>query len=302
MAFEVERKIHFYRVEGQRDEDGNLLPYDPVPILNHINTLPEDTERRLDRGDGNSSFCWVHRQTAPQRLRLATVRRSALPSVETRGRISFLPLDSDAGLADMTHVVFFDENIAGADFNFYGPRLNRLEEYFAVKANGTGPPVSFDTLLNPDVAEKLNGLREIRLLDFRIRRADAEILEQKNQSVFRAIRAIRELGQAGEIGFILKPEKNKRENIGQDPLDMARELANDDECRNSSTRFVVKGVDEEGLVTEVDILKDQLLAKKKVLRQSGQYRTIIPESAFAAIEEAYREMLPDIRRAAAIHS
>ena len=99
MAFEVERKIHFYRVEGKRDDDGHLLPYDPVPVLDRIVSLPEETERRLDRGDGNSSFCWIHSRAAPQKLRLATVRRTALPSLETRGRISFLELAEDAGLA-----------------------------------------------------------------------------------------------------------------------------------------------------------------------------------------------------------
>ncbi len=304
MAFEVERKIHFYRVEGERDDEGNLLPYDPVPVLDRINSLPEDTERRLDRGDGNSSMCWVHRATPSQRferLRLATVRRSALPSVESRGRISFLDLAEDAGLADMTHVVFFDNNIAGADFNFYGPRLNRLAEYMAIKAEGVGPLVSFSTLLNPDVAEKLNNFEEVRLVDYRIRSADAEVLREKHESLFRAIAGIRNLGEAGEVGLVLKPEKHKRENIGQDPLDMVKGMANDDEIRNSSTRFVVKGVDGDGLISEVDILNDQLLARKKVLRMSGQYRTIIPESAFAAIEEAYDEMGPDIGRAAAIH-
>ncbi len=171
----------------------------------------------------------------------------------------------------------------------------------AIKAEGVGPLVSFSTLLNPDVAEKLNNLEEVRLVDYRIRSADAEVLREKHESIFRAIGAIRDLGDAGEVGLILKPEKHKRESIGQDPLDMVKGMANDDEIRNSSTRFVVKGVDGDGLISEVDILNDQLLARKKVLRMSGQYRTIIPESAFAAIEEAYDEMGQDIGRAAAIH-
>lgn len=302
MAFEVDRKIHFYRVEGKRDDEGNLLPYDPVPVLDYIDGLSQAADRRLDLGDGNSSFCWVHSRTAPQRLRLATVRRSALPSVETRGQVSFLDLDEDAGLADMTHVVFFDNNIAGADFNSYGPRLNRLAEYMTIKANGVGPLVAFSTLLNPDVAQKLNNFEEIRLVDYRIRAADVEVLAQKNESLFRALRATRELGEAGEVGLVLKPEKHKRENIGHDPLNMVKQIANNDESRNASTRFKVKGVDENGLISEVDILNDQLLATKKVMRMSGQYRTIIPSSAFDAIEEAYDDMEPDIKRAAGIDS
>ena len=300
MAFEVERKIHFYRVEGERDERRNLLLYDPVPVLDCIDGLAEDTERRLDREDGNSSMCWVHRRTAPQRLRLATVRRTALPSVEARGQVTFLSLPEDAGLADMTHVVFFDNNIVGADFNSYGPRLNRLAEYMALKANGVGPFVSFTVLLDPDVAEKLNNMEQVRLFEYRIRAADVEMLAQKDESVFGALRATKNLGHAGEVGVILKPEKHKRESIGQGPLDMAKRMARDDEIRNASTRFKVKGVDGDGLISEVDILNDQLLARKKVLRMSGQSRTIDPRSAFAAIEGAYEEMRPEIERAAGI--
>jgi len=252
------------------------------------------------RADGNASYCWVHRRTQPQRLRIATVRRFGLPSVERGGTLSPLTLETDAGLADMTHVVFFSGNIAGADLNFYGPRLNRLEEYFAVKAKDVCPPLSFETLLNPDVARQLNSFRELRLLDLRVRRSDTEVLERKHRSLFETFRAMKQLGTAQELGLILKPEKHKRDDIGDDTLALAKDIANDDVSRNCATRFVVKGVDSEGNVTEVDILKDQLLARKRVLRLDNQYRTIIPDTAFDAIEQAYDDLQDEIERAAGI--
>lgn len=301
MPQEVDRKIHFYRIDAGQNASGHLLPFDPAPTINHIRSLPTNGDRRLVRADGNSTYCWIFRGTAPQRLRVATVRRFGLPMIEAQGNVQSIALAADAGLADMTHVVLFPNNIAGADFNFYGPRLSRLEEYFAVKADGVTPPLTFDTLLNPNVAQRLNDLGELRLFNFRIRRSDVEVLEQRHQSIFRAFRALREVGTAEELEVILRPRKNGRNPIGEEPLLLARELANDDESRNSATKFVVKGVDTDGNVTEVDVIGDQLLAVKKVIKLGDQDRTIVPGSAFGAIEEAYDEMRYDIERAAAVH-
>ena len=60
------------------------------------------------------------------------IRRTGLPQLEQAGTVSDLKIADNAGLVEAVHVVFFPDNIVGADFNFYGPRLSRLGYYLRV--------------------------------------------------------------------------------------------------------------------------------------------------------------------------
>jgi hypothetical protein len=90
------------------------------------------------------------------RMMFGRVRRSGLPRVEKGGRIDPLGIPSDAGLVEITHVVFFPNNIVGADFNFYGPRVPRLGLYLHTLCPGQCPPLTLLPLLKGDIRGELN--------------------------------------------------------------------------------------------------------------------------------------------------
>jgi hypothetical protein len=54
------------------------------------------------------------------------VRSTNLRHVEAAGLCSPLGLDPAAGLAEQIHLVSFSDNVIGAEFNSYGPRVTRL--------------------------------------------------------------------------------------------------------------------------------------------------------------------------------
>ncbi len=300
----VERKIHFYLANAGQEEFGSLLPFDPDPVLERIDAIPKNSpQRRLQRADNKSTYCWVDRRDAPQRIRVATIRRSGYPFVERLGDLSPLGVPEDSGLADPIHVVFFDNNVVGADYNFYGPRLGSLEHYFRSKADGTCPrELRFETLMDPDAAERLERFRELRVLDLKVRPSDAEVRSQLSEGLGGGFDASDAMGSVGEVGILLKPEPYSRESIPRRILDFARRMSRNENFLNNSNRFRAKGVDESGDVEVVDILNDQLVVNKKMIREDPQSRALVKESVYAAIEESYEELENKIERAVSIYA
>ena len=73
------------------------------------------------------------------------------------------------------------------------------------------------------------------------------------------------------------------------------------ELREHASRFQVRGKhDETGKVELIDLLRDQLIARKQILRLGERSRAIDASSAFEAIRAAHDELGDDLRRAATI--
>jgi hypothetical protein len=66
-------------------------------------------------------------------------------------------------------------------------------------------------------------------------------------------------------------------------------------------KFELKGLDSEtGRVEVVDVLADQLIATKTMLRESDRGRAVDAKSAYAAIEAAFDEHRKDLLLAAGV--
>jgi hypothetical protein len=115
----VERKIYFYRMHVGTDEAGIPVTFDPRPVLRTIDTLPfvGSQERYLVDDESNAVCAWVDDVGAEPKIRLVRIRRAGLPQIEEAGLLSDLNLAVNAGLAEPVHVIFFPNNIVGADFN-----------------------------------------------------------------------------------------------------------------------------------------------------------------------------------------
>ena len=123
----LERKIYFYRAYIGTDEGGQRLPFDPSPALDAIDSLPftNDAHGRYEfDADGNALSVRRHNTVPNVTLQFGRVRRNGLPMLEQAGNISDLVLDADAGLLEAIHVVFFPNNIVGAEYNHFGPRVS----------------------------------------------------------------------------------------------------------------------------------------------------------------------------------
>jgi len=223
--------------------------------------------------------------------------------LERAGTLAPLGVPPTSGVVEQTHIVFFGNNIVGVEFNFYGPRVNRLTSYFASKAAQLyGVPPSFEPLLRQDVRNRLANLEHVKIFDLSIRRGYAGVLAQANRDLFGGLEAMAETAHAEEIEVVLKPRRySRREMLSDALLNPIRRLAGRADLRDNASRFKVTGVvqGDDG-VQLIDVLSDQLISRKRIVRQGLRTRAIQSDAAFRAIEEAYRDLDQDLQEAARI--
>jgi hypothetical protein len=304
----LERKIHFYRADVGVDASGRPIAFDPSPALSAISELPFSNgtaSRYLLDDDGNAICIWPSKARSRPTLRFCQIRRTGLPQLEQAGTVSDLSIAADAGLLEPVHVIFFDDNIVGADFNFYGPRLSRLGYYLRTKSNNAIPLASFHPLLRNDVAAQLDHLQEIRLLNLRVKASYINTVQQASQSLGDAFAAAARVldGQAEDLEVILRPSKAGRFGALKLLLEPLKKLIREKDMRENANCFQVRGKhDETGRVELIDLLRDQLIAHKQVLRLGDRSRAVDENSAFDAIQSAHDELAVELRQAASLVS
>jgi hypothetical protein len=60
-------------------------------------------------------------------------------------------------------------------------------------------------------------------------------------------------------------------------------------------------VDQEDRTEEIDLLRDELISVKKILRQHGRTRVLLSNDAYAKIMDAHTERLDDLSAAASVN-
>lgn len=290
----LERKILFYRIDTGSDAHGRPRNFNLSSVLQHIETLQfsDDAQGRyLAADDGNRVCCWVDECSDNGKVRVGTVRRSGLPLVEKSGILTDLPLPMVAGLAEQTHVVFFDGGIIGAEFNFYGPRVSRLAAYFREKAPGVSVPVAFEPLIRRDVTEQLERLSDVRLFQLRIRKSYAEKIAGIDENLGAAFAAAAKVSDADEIEILLSPPRYSRAGIGKQLLNTVKRLVSLGGIHEQAQKLQIRGFDTKNRQIElVDLLSDKLIVRKEIIRQGSRSRALDSESAYAAIQSAYSEV------------
>lgn len=299
----TERKIYFYRVNTGYNKFGKPITFNLTPVLNHIESLTWTTRGRYLVGEeGRVTCCWVDRIGPPHKMRIGDIRRSELPQVEEAGILSPLGIPPQSGIAEQMHVILFENSIVGVDFNFYGPRIARLADYFIRKAQKFCPPILFfEPLLRQDVVEQLDRLKDVRLFNLKITSSYSEIITQANKDLGSAFAAAARAGEAEDLEIILRPTRYSKGLLSNHLLLSARRLVKRQDLHDGASRFIIKGFDEgTGRVEQLDLLNDKLIAKKRIIRLDKRTRALDPDSAYTAIQKSYEELYVQLMIAAGI--
>lgn len=290
----VDRKIYVYEIDAGFSGDKPAM-FDPVPVLKHLDDQSYTMGGRyLDMGDGNVSFAIPKSFDYPQKLIYVLSRRNNLPELERNGNMSPLPIPIDSGLGEKIQVMFFGR-YAAADFNFYGPRATGLGAYFALKAKGIGPKIRLQQLVKGKTIEDLRKLDGITVAHFKFHESALRLVERTNASLAAAFRATITASDADELELILR-RKRKRgvtRYLSADVLKGIRELAKLPETYEEFDRLITVGVSKmTAEKEEVDVLSDQLILKRKMIKMNKRSRAVQSESAFDEIESAFSEARP----------
>ena len=301
----VERKIYFYRVDLGRSQDGSPLPFDPFPALDAIGQLPfavGHAGRYEEEGDGNV-ICVLPSDAKPkQELRFCRVRRVGLPQLEREGNISDLDIRPDEGLLEPTHIVFFENNVAGIEYNHFGPRASRLGGYINDKTPRHSPSIQLQPLLRRDISRLLDELTEIRLLEFRIRASYIGTVRQADESLADAFEANRRvLNDAVSLQVVLRSSKHQRRFAFEKLSVPIRRLLQRRDLHENVEQFKVRGYSETGnRVETLDLLNNYVVKPMAIPRVHGRSRALNTNAVFGAIHGAYLQLKDDIDTALTI--
>lgn len=295
----IERKIQFYRIDAGQDQNGTPIKFNAVATLNHINQLQftnSNTGRYYVDSSGHVLCCWVDSLRSPYGLRLGWIRRSSLPQLESGGSLMPLFIAPGSGLAEQTHVIIFDTNIVGVEFNFYGPRINRFQNYIWERCRPVCPTVRIQPLLRDDIIQRLNRLGDVRMFTLRVRASAASQLAQANKSLSAALLAAAKVGEPEDIEIILRP---KRKGNLPGIVDLTKEILSEPEKLEGAKAFRVSGINAQSEAFEtIDCLSAQFSFMKRVARVDERSRAVDTNSAYNAIWEAYHENEAQLLKAA----
>jgi hypothetical protein len=300
----AKRSIHFFRIDAGADDGGVPIVIDLRPALQKVDGLAfRDAAaggRYVTSGDADQC-AWVDEIGEICKIRFANVRRNALPQAEADGELTDLLLADNAGICEVSHLSIFPDGIVGIEFNFYGPRPSRLAPYLRRSVGDDCPEFKLEALLRQDVAAQLQRKKAVRKLDLNVRRPYIEIIEQADASLGAALRAAETASHADCVGIYLEPEPYQRRNLDDGILRLLRRLAPRADLRENARTLKATVIDQQtDRAEEVDLLRDELIAQKKILLQHGRTRVLLDSDAYAKIEEAYGESRSDLAAAASV--
>ena len=300
----VERKIYFYRLRMEPDEQGVPAVLDPQPALAHIGQLIAGEDWYQDAGDGNV-FCLLPEGQAEgnSTARFCIVRRTGLPQLEAAGQIVDLNIADEQGLLEAIHVVFFENNIIGADYNHFGPRVSRLPFYMEEKANDQIPNrVRVTNLVRGDPAAVLDTLAGLHLLDLSVIPSHVQVVRQHDQGLGGALAASAEITAEPEVVSLnIKPSRNTEPGFLQDFAGALRAMVRNEEFRAGAKRLKIEGRRQGHRKIETfDLLKDDITMSVQMIRLNPRGRALDPNHAYAQIVAAYNELHDDIQEAVGV--
>lgn len=278
----VLRKVFFFRVSKA----------DSVTViqqaLRNIDALDfNDQGRYLPTNlEDNVLAVFVSSQSFPLRLQFGRIKRSDLPLIEDRGKISPLQISSSAGVLDWAHIVIFEDGIVAAEFNRDAPRLARLGEYLYFKAGGVfeNSP-KFLPLFERAVLTELSKFNAVTMLEVEARTLEADSISEADGNLGTAFRACRLAGNARSAKLVLKASTKGQPT---DLKNLAERLFSNPRSREALTNLRITGRTDKGR-KPLDMLEDYLISTEHFMRVDKRTRAVASDDAFRVIETAYND-------------
>ena len=275
--------------------------FDPAPLLEQIQSMPftPHPEGRYQRDEEGNDVCAF--VCTEHTLRFCSVRRTGLPQEEWEGQTRDLSIAPEAGLLEASHVVFFPGSIVGVEYNHYGPRSSRLGPYLSQTAQSSLPKLTLASLLRQDVATQLDRLVDLRRFEFKVRPSNMHWIRQADESLAAALEANQQLFESPKTVELAITLQKPSENTLHAWLSRLKTLVKNPFLRDEALQLRVRGKCQDTKHVEtLDLLKDQLISTKRIMRVDKRSRAVDSPSAFAAIREAYQEQRDELQEALAI--
>lgn len=301
----VERKVHFFRVDVGQTDGGKLDAFDPAPALGVIEKLTWGVRgegRYLKTDRGYELGAWVDRKKSLARFRLGAIRTGAFPQLEEAGNIEGLAVKKTKGLIESTHVVAFNDNILGVEYNFFGPRSGAIADYLQQRGGESTRKINLLALQREDAKIRIGKLEDVRMIALRARPSFSAILRDVDQlSLADAFDATANIGSNSIVEIIVRAAP--KQALGASLLKSLKALVGLPATRENALKFLASGESRDTSRIEiVDLLGDDLVTTVTMMREDLNSRAIESRSAYEGIEMAYESVKDQLKQAVGIQA
>jgi hypothetical protein len=295
MAYDNEliRKIHFYRVIPDVAIDDWV--FDRAGVIQAIRSHEGAPTFYLDEGEDRITCAEVYRESAPQCIKLYTVRRNNLPSRDSgTGTIGDLGLAATEGLAEAVHLRLFRNGIIGFESFFYGPRVTRLQAYLRERCD---MPVTVRALYRADMLERALRFKDVRLL--RVKVLPGVVDSQRiREAGLKGVLDVAKNFDAGVFAEVTLRSQRYDDSFTEKVKGMLRQFRNNLQDPGELMEVLeIQGVNPaSNRVEPLNLLNDALQRVVSIPRENERSRALDSAAAFRAIAKAYEDVKVELPR------
>lgn len=158
------RKVLFYELRPTR-RSLKGWSFNATAFIAHLSSMPAES-RKIFQGGSDTGMLAVPIHDMPRpAMRFCRCRRVGLPLIEQSGVMQPDRIGPNESRAEVTHMVFFDNNIVGAEFSRDGLRPSRLEEYLRLIRPASLPAnqkIRVAPLYEKATLDRLDSVKEVR--------------------------------------------------------------------------------------------------------------------------------------------
>jgi len=291
LSRDSQRTIQFFRLYTRAEEAVAIDQLLPATICAEVAAL-SDQERFMDNGDGTEVVCWPAEPYADNRLVLEKFRVTDLPTTRTRqGERGIIPIQEDQGLGEATHVLFFENNVVGVDFNASGPHPTRLRDYLQNRFPNTYRSLAMRAIIDRDTQGRVRAIEHVTGLEVQMSSHTLDALRGDPGNYLDVLKSAQAVAGDDAGVVAMRWATNKRE-VYLDTENAHAFVLHVLENRGDfgrNTKLILVGNTADGKTERLNLLSDKVVSRQRVVKLPGS-RTIDPADAFRAIGEAYNKL------------
>ena len=210
-----------------------------------------------------------------------------------------LELAEDEGVMEVSHLLFLDDGVIGAEYNHRGPKVTVLPRYLRSKSRSL-PAIATSVLLRQGAHQQLREMTMVASVEIEISRSNLAICRASadtNATLFDSFEASIAPFEADNIRIMVGREPWRRTHTPLAQIPIVGRLARDASFLSAARTFRVKGLDPQGEQDIVlDLLSEQIVSQVRVAK-IGRTRVVVTSAMFDGILAAYESLRDEIQDA-----
>ena len=293
----ADRNIQFFQLVETKDRTATSIDTTP-----HLTSIAKKSygKKRMELENGHMLSATV-RSAVSQEFSLDLIRSNDFPLIEHQGNFEEMNLPDGRNLAERTHVKIFENRIVVVAYNHYGPRISQLPRYLEDILKPTKINFHIEPILRTDIADQLKFISSFDSIDVSLHDSTVVTYQQKDKDLFKALHSTIPNEAGVKIGVKVSLNSDAPDGYGAMIKSKVNAVLSTPNFRERYKHLSTKGVSSKTEhVEEINLLKDQFMVSKKILKANAKTRALDVEDVYTSIAESYEELKSELEEAITI--